>query len=192
MLPQLTIQRLVLGSASPRRQTLLKEAGFKFEVVTADIEEHFPPSLVAHEIPLYLSQLKANHLIKSLSENHILITADTIVWLDNKALNKPADFKEACDMLNQLSGRQHEVFTGVSITSSSKQDSFYVRTAVTFKALTSEEIEFYVTHYKPYDKAGAYGAQDWIGLVGVEKIEGSYFNVMGLPVKELFEHLTTF
>jgi septum formation protein len=192
MLPHLSIKNLVLGSASPRRQALLKEAGFHFEVITADIDEHFPTNLLAQEIPLYLSRLKANHLIKSLSKNQILITADTIVWLNNNALNKPADFEDACQMLQLLSGKKHEVFTGVSITSHQKQISFFVRTVVTFKPLSNEEIVYYVTHYKPYDKAGAYGAQDWIGLVGVEKIEGSYFNVMGLPVKELFEHLHEF
>lgn len=192
MLPHLAIHDLVLGSASPRRKTLLKEAGFEFDTITADIEEHFSDDLKAQEIPLYLSKLKADHLIKSLGINQILITADTIVWLNNKALNKPSDFKDACRMLNDLSGNVHEVFTGVSITSHKKQVSFFVRTAVYFKTITQEEIEFYVNNYKPYDKAGAYGAQDWIGLVAVEKLEGSYFNVMGLPIKELYEHLKDF
>ena len=192
MLPHLAIHNLVLGSASPRRQALLKEAGFDFDTITADIEEDFSEDLKGHEIPLYLSKLKANHLIKRLGVNQILITADTIVWLNNKALNKPNDFVDACRMLNELSGKQHEVFTGVSITSHQKQVSFFVRTAVYFKTLTQEEIEFYVSNYKPYDKAGAYGAQDWIGLIAVEKLEGSYFNVMGLPVKELYEHLKDF
>lgn len=192
MLPNIELKNIVLGSASPRRKALLKEAGFDFETVTADIEEAFPDELKAHEIPVYLSKLKADHLIKSLGKNKILITADTIVWLDNKALNKPADYADACRMLNVLSGKTHEVFTGVSITSHTKQCSFFVRTAVTFKALSKEEIVYYVTHHKPYDKAGAYGAQDWIGLIAVEKIEGSYFNVMGLPVKELFEQLSNF
>jgi septum formation protein len=192
MLPHLAIHDLVLGSASPRRKALLKEAGFEFDTITADIEEHFSDDLKAQEIPLYLSKLKADHLIKSLGINQILITADTIVWLNNKALNKPSDFKDACRMLNDLSGNVHEVFTGVSITSHKKQVSFFVRTAVYFKTITQEEIEFYVNNYKPYDKAGAYGAQDWIGLVAVEKLEGSYFNVMGLPIKELYEHLKDF
>lgn len=192
MLPNLNIRDLVLGSASPRRKALLKEAGFNFDVITADIEEDFPSDLKAQEIPLFLSKLKADYLIKKLDVNQILITADTIVWLNNKALNKPVDFEDACRMLQELSAKQHEVFTGVSITSHKKQTSFFVRTVVFFKPLTQEEIEFYVTNYKPYDKAGAYGAQDWIGLVGVEKIEGSYFNVMGLPVKELYEHLKDF
>jgi septum formation protein len=192
MLPHLAIHNLVLGSASPRRQALLKEAGFDFDTITADIEEDFSEDLKAQEIPLFLSKLKSDNLIKSLGVNQILITADTIVWLNNKALNKPNDFKDACRMLTELSGKQHEVFTGVSITSHKKQVSFFVRTAVYFKALTHEEIEFYVTNYKPYDKAGAYGAQDWIGLIAVEKLEGSYFNVMGLPVKELYEHLKDF
>ncbi|HRG59708.1 MAG TPA: Maf family nucleotide pyrophosphatase [Bacteroidia bacterium] len=192
MLPNLSIHNLVLGSASPRRQALLKDAGFDFELITADIEENFSDDLKAHEIPLFLSKLKANHLIKNLPDNKILITADTIVWYDNKALNKPVDFSDAVRMLKELSGQKHEVFTGVCITSHQKQVSFFVRTVVTFKSLSDEEIEFYVSNYKPFDKAGAYGAQDWIGLVAVEKIDGSYFNVMGLPVKELFEHLKAF
>lgn len=192
MLPHLSVHDLVLGSASPRRKALLKEAGFDFDIITADIEENFSDDLKAEEIPIYLSKLKANHLIKSLGINQILITADTIVWLNNKALNKPADYADACRMLSELSGKQHEVFTGVSITSHKKQVSFFVRTAVFFKELSQEEIEYYVNNYKPYDKAGAYGAQDWIGLVAVEKIDGSYFNVMGLPIKELYEHLKNF
>jgi septum formation protein len=192
MLPNLAIHNLVLGSASPRRQALLKEAGFNIDTITSDIEEDFSEDLKAQEIPLFLSKLKADHLIKKLGVSQILITADTIVWLNNKALNKPNDYEDACRMLNELSGKQHEVFTGVSITSHKKQVSFFVRTAVYFKTLTQEEIEFYITNYKPYDKAGAYGAQDWIGLIAVEKLEGSYFNVMGLPVKELYEHLKDF
>lgn len=192
MLPNLSIHNLVLGSASPRRKALLKDAGFDFEIITADIEENFSDDLKAQEIPIFLSKLKADHLIKNLPDNKILITADTIVWYDNKALNKPVDFSDAVRMLKELSGQKHEVFTGVCITSYQKQVSFFVRTVVTFKSLSDEEIEFYVSNFKPYDKAGAYGAQDWIGLVGVEKIEGSYFNVMGLPVNELFEHLKAF
>ena len=136
MLPHLAIHDLVLGSASPRRKALLKDAGFEFDTIIADIEEHFSEDLKAQEIPLYLSKLKADHLIKSLGINQILITADTIVWLDNKALNKPSDYKDACRMLNELSGKQHEVFTGVSITSHKKQVSFYVCTTVYFKTLT--------------------------------------------------------
>jgi septum formation protein len=192
MLPHKVIHDLVLGSASPRRKALLKDAGFEFDTITSDIEEDFSEDLKAQEIPLFLSKLKADHLIKKLGVSQILITADTIVWLNNKALNKPNDYEDACRMLNELSGKQHEVFTGVSITSHKKQVSFFVRTAVYFKTLTQEEIEFYITNYKPYDKAGAYGAQDWIGLIAVEKLEGSYFNVMGLPVKELYEHLKDF
>ncbi len=192
MLPNIVITNLVLGSASPRRQALLKEVGFQFDTVTADIEEHFSDELKAQEIPLFLSQLKAGHLLKQIGLKQILITADTIVWLNNKALNKPKDFQEACSMLTELSGNKHEVYTGVSITSHKKQVSFFVKTVVYFKTLTQEEIEYYVTNYKPYDKAGAYGAQDWIGLIAVERFEGSYFNVMGLPVKELYEHLKDF
>lgn len=192
MISFLATKNLVLGSASPRRQYLLKEAGFMFEVLTADLDEHFSPELKGAEIPEFLSKLKGDFLLPKVAADKIIITADTIVWLNNKALNKPADYAEACAMLQQLSGKRHEVFTGVSITSATKQVTFSVLTEVYFKTLSQEEIDYYVTNFKPYDKAGAYGAQDWIGIVAIEKINGSYFNVMGLPVKELYEHLKQF
>lgn len=192
MLPQIELKHLVLGSASPRRNILLREAGFTFEVLTADMDESFPKHLKAAAIPEYLSKMKADFLASSLSDKQLLITADTIVWHSNKAMNKPSCYAEACEMLHRLSGKKHEVYTGVTLTNATKQLTFSVCTKVWFKTLSIEEIEFYVNQYKPYDKAGSYGAQDWIGLVGIQRIDGSYFNVMGLPVKELYEHLIDF
>ncbi len=192
MLPHQKHQHIVLGSASPRRKALLKEAGFNFSILTADIDESFPSHLQAHEIPLYLSQQKAKHLLPNLNEKQLLITADTIVWLQNHALNKPANFTEAYSMLSELSGKTHEVYTAVCISNHNKQVDFFVKTTVQFKELNHEEISYYITTFQPYDKAGAYGAQDWIGLTAIENLNGSYFNVMGLPVKELYDALKTF
>lgn len=189
---------LILASKSPRRQFLLKEIGLDFEVRTKDVDESFPHKLKAGKIALYLCKKKADAFKDELKPNDLLITADTIVWVSGKAFNKPADYKEAVKMLKMLSGKMHTVYTGVCITSppapllkerGAKGKSFVVSTKVFFKKLTAEEIDFYIRTYKPYDKAGAYGAQEWIGYVGVEKIIGSYFNVMGLPVKELYEQL---
>jgi septum formation protein len=181
--------KIILASKSPRRQFLLKELGLNFEVSTKDVAEDFPSHLKQQEIPLYLCELKAKAFVDELTDDNIVITADTVVWVDDKVLNKPLDKAEAIGMLNLLSGKRHEVYTGVCLLTKNKMKSFYVRTDVYFKTLTTREIEFYVDNYQPYDKAGAYGAQEWIGYIGIEKIEGSYFNVMGLPVKELYEEL---
>ena len=191
---ELAKYELLLASKSPRRQYLLKELGLDFEVRTKEVDESFPDDLKAHEIPLYLCEKKAHAFDEELKENTIVITADTIVWLPqtNEVLNKPEDFDDAVRMLQLLSGKMHEVYTGVCLKSKSKTKSFYALTKVYFKPLTLQEIEFYINNYQPYDKAGSYGAQDWIGLVAVEKIEGTYFNVMGLPVKELYEELQKF
>lgn len=183
---------IILASQSPRRQYLLKELGFDFEVKTKEVDEDFPEYMRRYEIPLYLCEKKAAAYNEELGDNQLLITADTIVWMDNNALNKPKDREDAIRMLNILSGRMHEVITAVCLKSKEKMKSFYAVTDVFFKDLTSEEIEYYVDNYKPYDKAGAYGAQEWIGYIGIEKIHGSYFNVMGLPVKELYEELMRF
>lgn len=185
---------LLLASKSPRRQYLLKELGLDFEVRTKEVDESFPENLKAQEIPLYLCEKKANAFDEELKDNTIVITADTIVWLPqtNEVLNKPENFDDAVRMLQLLSGKMHEVYTGVCLKSKSKTKSFYALTKVYFKPLTLQEIEFYINNYQPFDKAGSYGAQDWIGLVAVEKIEGTYFNVMGLPVKELYEELLKF
>lgn len=186
--------KLLLASKSPRRQYLLKELGLDFEVRTKEVDESFPDNLKAQEIPLYLCEKKANAFAEELKDNTIVITADTIVWLPqtNEVLNKPENFDDAVRMLQLLSGKMHEVYTGVCLKSKNKTKSFYALTKVYFKPLSLQEIEFYINNYHPFDKAGSYGAQDWIGLVAVEKIEGTYFNVMGLPVKELYEELLKF
>jgi septum formation protein len=183
---------IILGSKSPRRQYLLRELGIQFVIETKDVDESFPEHLQGEEIPLYLCHKKADAFDGKLKEDSILITADTIVWINSHVLNKPADAEEARTMLRELSGNRHEVYTGVCLKSANKKIVFAVKTAVYFKELSEGEIEFYVSTYKPFDKAGAYGAQEWIGYVGVERIEGSYFNVMGLPVKELYDELCNF
>ncbi|MGB3947250.1 MAG: Maf family nucleotide pyrophosphatase [Bacteroidia bacterium] len=183
---------VLLASKSPRRQYLLKELGLNFEVKTKDVDESFPEHLQAQEIALYLCEKKANAFDEELTENTIVITADTIVWVDNQVLNKPENYEDAVRMLKLLSGKKHEVYTGVCLKSVSKIKTFYAKTDVYFKTLTEQEINYYITNYNPYDKAGAYGAQEWIGYIAVEKIIGSYFNVMGLPVKELYEELMEF
>ncbi|MEK6616231.1 MAG: Maf family nucleotide pyrophosphatase [Bacteroidota bacterium] len=192
---------IILASKSPRRQFLLKELGLNFKVRTKEVDESFPKKLKGSQIALYLCKKKADAFKDELQPNDLLITADTIVWIDNQALNKPADYNEAVKMLKLLSGKMHTVYTGVCLASPllpSPQGEelavrrFVVSTKVYFKKLTDKEIDFYVSNYKPYDKAGAYGAQEWMGYIGVEKIIGSYFNVMGLPVKELYEELMRF
>lgn len=183
---------IVLASKSPRRQYLLKELGINFEVKTKDVNEDFPDTLKAQEIPLYLCEKKANAFKEELTENTILITADTVVWVNNQVLNKPQNYADAVRMLKLLSGKKHEVYTGVCISSKHKTKSFYVVTNVYFKNLSDVEIDFYIKNYNPYDKAGAYGAQEFIGYIAIEKIEGSYFNVMGLPIKEVYEELLAF
>lgn len=183
---------IILASKSPRRHFLLNELGITFQTKTKDTPEDFPPILVKEEIPLYLSRIKAKAFEEELQEKDLVITADTIVWVDNKVLNKPADNAEAIKMLQTLSGKMHEVYTAVCLKSKRKTRSFFVKTNVYFKNLSEQEILYYVNEFKPFDKAGAYGAQEWIGYIAVEKIEGSYFNVMGLPVKELYEELMKF
>lgn len=183
---------LILASKSPRRQYLMKELGLDFDVHTKEVDESFPENLKAQEIPLYLCQKKADAFDEELTDNNIVITADTIVWIDNQVLNKPENFNDAVRMLKLLSGKKHEVYTGVCLKSKHKTKTFYALTNVYFKELSHEEIEYYINNFNPYDKAGAYGAQEWIGYIAVEKIEGSYFNVMGLPVRELYEELLKF
>jgi septum formation protein len=185
--------RIILGSASPRRQELLKGLGFSFEVrpVAAD-EDQWPRHLTAHEIPSWLAEHKSECFPGQLGKDDLLITADTIVWCEGKVLNKPADFDEACAMLESLSGRMHEVFTAVCLRSANKKRAFYDASRVYFKKLGRQEIEYYVKNYHPFDKAGGYGVQDWIGYIAIDRIEGSFYNVMGLPVRVLFEDLVTF
>ena len=184
--------QLILGSASPRRQELLKSLGFSFRVRPINAQEDWPEGLEGSEIPIFLAELKAGAYDKKLKEEELLITADTIVWCEGKVFNKPADFEEGKRILRALSGKMHEVFTAVCLKNNVKQLSFCDVSKVYFKELTDEEIEYYLKNYQPYDKAGAYGVQDWIGYIAIEKIEGSFYNVMGLPVKQLYEHLIRF
>lgn len=179
---------LVLGSTSPRRQYLMSEAGFTFTTEKPEADESFPPGMPVDQVARYLAAKKAESFRPRIKDE-IVITADTVVILFDRILNKPGDHAEACEMLSQLSGRTHLVITGVSIISKEKEESFDDTTEVTFKVLTRDEIQFYVDRYKPFDKAGAYGAQDWVGMVAIEKINGSYFNVMGLPVHKVYQHL---
>jgi septum formation protein len=184
--------KFILASKSPRRQYLLNELGLNFEVHTKEVDESFSPDLTAENIPLYLCKKKADAFDEELADNTIVITADTIVWIEGQVLNKPENYEDAVRMLRLLSGKMHEVYTGVCLKSKNKITTFYALTKVYFKTLTQEEIEYYINNYNPYDKAGAYGAQEWIGYIAVEKIEGTYFNVMGLPLKELYEELLKF
>lgn len=184
--------QLVLGSKSPRRQELLAGMGFDFDVRTKDTDERFPDSLSPKEVPLYLAALKANELIDELKQGEVLITSDTIVLLDNEILGKPTSPANAKEMLRKLASNNHEVITGVHLKSLEKSHSFSVSTKVFFKPLTEEMIDFYIENYNPFDKAGSYGIQEWIGFVGIDRIEGSYFNVVGLPVAELWDALNNF
>lgn len=184
---------IILASQSPRRQFLLHETGLEFEVLVKPIEETFPPELKAQEIALYVSEQKAMAFnFDELPVNALLITADTIVWLDNELIGKPSSALEAKEILTKLSGRNHTVCTGICFRTVENFHSFYVNTEVYFRELEEHEIDYYIEHYKPFDKAGAYGVQEWIGYVGVEKIEGSYYNVMGLPVQRVYIELKKF
>ncbi|MFP3859522.1 MAG: Maf family nucleotide pyrophosphatase [Bacteroidales bacterium] len=185
--------RIVLGSQSPRRQYLLKELGLNFDVKLKHMEEEvYPEGLQKEEIPLYLAKNKAAAFDDELDNKTIVITADTIVWNEGQVVQKPKDTKDAYNILKSLSGKIHQVYTGVCLRSLKKQASFYAQTDVYFKELTDKEIWFYINEFEPFDKAGSYGIQEWLGYIGVEKIEGSYFNVMGLPVQKLYVELNKF
>ena len=183
---------IILASKSPRRQQLLSDLGLKFTVRSMDVVEEFPEGLGMTEIPIYLAELKAEAFRRHLQENQLVITADTIVWLEGQVLGKPVDYADGFRMLSELSGKKHEVVTGVCLLSAKKKTSFFALTDVWFKSLSNEEIHYYLENYRPYDKAGAYGIQEWIGYVGINHIEGSFFNVMGLPIQSLYEQLKTF
>ena len=185
--------RLILATTSPRRQYLMKEAGFEFELrIGSDISEVYPAKMPAPEIPIYLAELKAASFEGRLKSNEIVITADTVVVLDGKVLGKPKEYYEAFDMLSSLSGRKHEVITGVCLKTMGLQTSFSAQSDVHFRQLLEQEIHHYITEYKPFDKAGAYGVQEWIGYIAVERIEGSFFNVMGLPIQKVYVELGKF
>lgn len=190
VLENLKDYRIILASKSPRRQQLLADLDIDFVTEIHEVDEVFPEGLPMEEIPQYLARLKAEPFVGTMKQNDLVITSDTIVYVADKVLGKPTDYEDAVAMLQKLSGRQHEVVTGVCLTSKTKQVSFAAVTDVFFKELSQEEIDYYITNYKPYDKAGAYGIQEWIGYIGIERIEGSYFNVMGLPVQHLYEELS--
>ena len=185
-------KNIILASKSPRRQNLLKELGFDFEIKTKEIEEIYPPELKRENVALFLSELKASAFVDDLNDNDLIITSDTIVCLGDEIIGKPRGREDAIKMLGKLSGNKHEVITAVTLLSKEKKHTFYEETAVYFKSLSTPEIEYYVDNYQPFDKAGSYGIQEWIGYIGIEKIIGSYFNVMGLPVKRVYEELIKF
>lgn len=193
MLNNLEKYKVILASNSPRRKELLGGLGIAYEVkAMPDVDESFPTDLESEEIPVYIAKKKVDAYKPIMQPDELIITADTIVWLDGIVMGKPKDAGEACEMLRRLSGRTHQVITGVCVTTVDKQVSFSTVTDVTFDKLTEEEIEYYVTHFKPMDKAGSYGIQEWIGYVGVRSISGSYFNVVGLPIQRLYSELKRF
>jgi len=181
--------KLILASGSPRRQQFFKDLDLDFEIRLKEIEEIFPPELKAEEITNYLAKLKANAFEGELNDNEILITSDTIVWHNNKALGKPKDAQDAFEILKSLSNATHEVITSVCFKTKAHSTVTHEVTKVTFCELSDEAIWYYIENYNPYDKAGAYGIQEWIGFVGVSKIEGSYTNVMGMPTDKVYEYL---
>ncbi len=181
---------LILASGSPRRQQFFKDLDLDFEIRLKEIEEVFPPELKAEQITNYLAELKANAFEGELKPNEILITSDTIVWHKNKALGKPKDVQDAFTILKKLSNTTHEVITSVCFKTIEKSTVIYEITKVTFNELSDEAIDYYIKNYKPFDKAGAYGIQEWIGFIGVSKIEGSYANVMGMPTDKVYEYLS--
>lgn len=185
-------KKIILASSSPRRQEFLKQLNFEFEIKTFDVEEIYPDELKASEITEFLSILKAKPFEGNLNQNEIVITSDTIVWLDDKAIGKPKNSENAIEMLQELSGKTHQVITSFALTSFDKQEVYTEKTEVTFGQLTLQEIEFYINQYHPMDKAGSYGIQDWIGLIAITNISGSYTNVVGLPTHLLYQKLINF
>ena len=184
---KLKLYRLILASQSPRRRQLLADAGIEFELAPRfECEESFPETMPADEVAEYLSRLKSEAYPEPLGERDILLTADTVVIACDRILGKPADRAEAIAMISMLSGCEHDVVTGVTLRTSTRTHSFSVQSKVRFRCLDEEEIAYYIDTYRPYDKAGAYGIQEWIGYVGIEGIEGSFYNVMGLPVQRLY------
>ena len=182
--------KLILASGSPRRQQFFKDLDLDFEIRVKEIEEIFPPELKAEEITNYLAELKASAFEGELKANEILMTSDTIVWHNNKALGKPKDAQDAFDILKSLSNATHDVITSVCFKTNVDSTLIYEVTRVTFNELSDEAIRYYIENYKPFDKAGAYGIQEWIGFVGVSKIAGSYANVMGMPTDKVYEYLS--
>lgn len=186
---KLSAYNIILASQSPRRQNLLKELDIDFSIHVKEVEEIYPDTLVKEEIPVYLAKLKADAFKASIKSNDLIITADTIVWVNDQVLGKPKNHEQAFQMLKTLSNNKHTVYTGVCLKSSLFEKTFWSETDVYFSSIDDEEIEYYLDKYKPYDKAGSYGIQEWIGYVAIESINGSYFNVMGLPVHRLYDEL---
>ena len=184
--------KIILGSASPRRELLFKELGVAYTTMAKEVEEDFPAHFRREDSAMFIARKKSLAFKSEVQGGGIVITADTLVAVDDLLLGKPTDAKDAERMLRLLSGRRHMVITGVCIMSAKKSESFFVKTDVIFKALRDTEITYYVENFKPMDKAGAYAIQEWIGMIGIEYIQGSYYNVMGLPTKELYENLLRF
>ena len=189
LLHKLKNKHLILASGSPRRQNFLKELGLEFEIRLKEIVEKYPPHLKRSEITEYLSKLKAAPFLKELKEDDILITADTIVWLEGQAIGKPKNEEDALNMLNNLSDKTHEVISSFCLSTKNRQIVVSDSTKVHFIKLQPPEIEYYIANFKPFDKAGSYGIQEWIGYIGIDKIEGSYFNVMGFPVHKFYQEI---
>lgn len=182
-------KELILASASPRRKWLMEELGLEFSIHPKNVEEVYPDDLKREEIPMFLSKLKASAFSEQELEGKIVLTADTIVWLNDRELQKPVDLEDAKRMIRLLSGATHEVYTAITVRTSDQVISDFDRTEVHFRELTEDEIDFYVQKYKPLDKAGAYGIQEWIGYIGIDRIDGCYFNVMGLPLRKVYKAL---
>jgi septum formation protein len=180
---------IILASGSPRRQQFFKDLNIPFSIKLFDVKEIYDPKLTKEEITNYLSELKAKPFDTIIKDNELVITSDTIVWFKDKALGKPKDRQESFDMLNSLSDNSHEVITSISFKTKNSVKTIHDTTKVYFKKLSSEEINFYIDNFKPFDKAGSYGIQEWIGYIGVEKIEGNYSNVMGLPLHKLYDFI---
>ena len=190
LIEKLKDYRIILASQSPRRKQLLEGLGLKFEVIAREVDETSPPQLIREQIPLHLAEKKADVFNPDeFGPKTLIITADTIVWLNDRMLNKPVDFDSAVEMLTLISGQVHEVFTGVCIKTNTLTHSFFAESKVTFRHLDHNEIVHYIHECQPFDKAGAYGIQEWIGYIGIEHIEGSFYNVMGLPTQMLYKEL---
>jgi len=193
MLDNLKGKHIILASRSPRRRYLLKQLGLEFTEISGEVDETIPAGMTPDEIARHLAEKKAGHFEALINDsNHVIITADTLVLVDGRVIGKPDGYEEAYRMLRLLSGKKHQVVTGVTICSQQKRLTFTDWSDVYFKELSEEEIHYYLEHYQPYDKAGAYGVQEWIGYIAITRIDGSYFNVMGLPLQKLYEELRKF
>lgn len=185
-------KKLILASKSPRRQQLVKELGLPFEVRTMEVKEDYPPELKGFEIAEFLAEKKSNVFLKDLAPDEIVLTSDTVVWCNGESLEKAKNAEEALEMLTKISGKSHEVITGVCLQSTEKKIVFHDTVKVHFKEMSKEMMEYYIQNYQPFDKAGAYGIQEWLGMVAIEAIEGSYFTVMGLPTHRIMEKIPLF